>query len=523
MNLTTFGKICGWIGVAALIGSLYTYFVISPSATMAGGEALAGVILIGAFFATNYAQLGQFASSRASFFMATSVVTTLFVIGALVAVNYIAAKKDKTWDLTQKKIYTLAPQTKTALKELKQKVNAIGFVQSTNPYYDALQNLFERYHREAPEKFEYAFKDPKRNPDLAAKYQLKEGQATVVLTRGEGANESHTALNVVSENELTNALIKINAVGEQKVYFVQGHGEWTLEPVKDPNSDVPGSVSELKTTLIQEGYAPQALNLAGQTDVPKDASLVIIAGSQSKLAAPEVDTLKKYMAEGGRLLFFAEAQKEAGVDSILKEFGVELDPGVIADDHFAVSSPYVVLSQFYGDHEITKLLKEMSMVVEFPASRGLTVLHEGLEASVKPTPVVLTSPYAWEESHPDDNPQRSDGEKTGQIPLVVASTQNTASATNKRFDEARLCAFGNAEIIIDSNWGHDPNRNLVMNAIAWATQQVSKITIRPPDRDISTIDLDKDMLERIRFVATDLFPLSLIGLGLAIWVTRRNK
>jgi hypothetical protein len=202
---------------------------------------------------------------------------------------------------------------------------------------------------------------------------------------------------------------------------------------------------------------------------------------------------------------------------------VELDPGVIADDHFMVSSPYVVLSQFYGDHEITKLLKEMSMIVEFPASRGLSVLHEGLADGVKPLPIVLTSPYAWEESKPDENPQRSDGEKTGQIPLVVASTKNTASASEKRFDEARLGVFGNAEIIIDSNWGHDPNRNLVMNAIAWATQQVSKITIRPPDRDISTIDLEKDTLERIRFVATDLFPLSLIGLGLAIWVTRRNK
>ena len=49
------------------------------------------------------------------------------------------------------------------------------------------------------------------------------------------------------------------------------------------------------------------------------------------------------------------------------------------------------------------------------------------------------------------------------------------------------------------------------------------MTIRPPDRDISTIDLDADMLSRIRLVATDLLPLTWLVVGLAIWLTRRNK
>ncbi len=62
-----------------------------------------------------------------------------------------------------------------------------------------------------------------------------------------------------------------------------------------------------------------------------------------------------------------------------------------------------------------------------------------------------------------------------------------------------------------------------MNAIAWATAQVQKITIRPPDRDISTLDLDPRTMAKIRFVATDLLPLALLGLGLAIWLARRNQ
>ena len=56
----------------------------------------------------------------------------------------------------------------------------------------------------------------------------------------------------------------------------------------------------------------------------------------------------------------------------------------------------------------------------------LTILREGVPAGVKAEPVVTTSPYAWEESNPDENPAPSAGEKTGQIALVASSTKNTA-------------------------------------------------------------------------------------------------
>jgi hypothetical protein len=62
-----------------------------------------------------------------------------------------------------------------------------------------------------------------------------------------------------------------------------------------------------------------------------------------------------------------------------------------------------------------------------------------------------------------------------------------------------------------------------MNALGWASNQVEKITIRPPDRAASTLQLDAAMLSRIRFVSTDVLPLTLLGVGLAIWLSRRNK
>jgi ABC-type uncharacterized transport system involved in gliding motility auxiliary subunit len=523
MNTRTLGKILGALGLVALLSAPYTYFVTTGSPWMAGAKAVLGLLLVGAYFATNLGEFGQFASRRSTFYLVTTIATVLVVLAALVAVNYVVARKGKSWDLTTKKIFTLAPQTKTALGSLKEKVRAYAFLAPSDPDYEQVDRLLQRYREQAPDKFEVVFKDPRKAPDLAQKYQLREGQTTLVLTRGSGDQENHTTVSVsggVTEQDLTNALIKLNSVGEQKVYFTTGHGEWPLEPTSPKD---PASLSELNKTLLQEGYVPGTINLADGKEIPRDAALVVVAGARSKFSKGEAEQLGKYLGQGGRMLYFAEAGAEPGLDPLLAKAGIQVDPGLVADDVYAIDSPYLVVSHFFGDTELARDLKKAQYNLQFPTARGLTVLHEGLAEGTQVAPVLTTSPNGFEVKNPTENPQRQSGDKAGSIPLIVQSTRNVGNADGKRNDEMRLVAFGDSEILVDPNWGDEPNRNMVMNAFAWATSQVQKITIRPPDRDISTVDLDPPRLARIRFLATDLMPFGLLGIGLAVWLNRRSK
>ncbi len=402
-------------------------------------------------------------------------------------------------------------------------IYAYAFLAPSDPDYEQVDRLLQRYREQAPDRFEVVFKDPRKAPDLAQKYQLREGQTTLVLTRGTGDAENHTTVSVsggVTEQDLTNALIKLNAVGEQKVYFTTGHGEWPLEPTAERD---PASLSELRKTLLQEGYVPGTLNLADGKEVPKDAALLVVAGAKSKFGKAEAEQLGKYLAQGGRMLYFAEAQAEPGLDALLARYGIQVDPGLMADDVYAIDSPYLVVSHFFGETELARDLKKAQYNLQFPTVRGLTALHEGLAEGTQVAPVLLTSPNGFEVKTPTENPRRQSGDRAGSIPLILQSTRTVGSAEGKRNDEMRIVAFGDSEILVDPNWGDEPNRNMVMNAFAWATNQVQKITIRPPDRDISTIDLDASRLARIRFLATDLVPFGLLGVGLAIWLNRRNK
>ncbi len=523
MKTANLGKVLGAVGLLLLLSSPFTLLTTPDSHVAAAVKAGVGLVLLGLYAATNVQQLNQFATRKAGAAFATTALTTLGVLAGLVAVNYLAFQNNRRWDLTQARIHTLSPQTVATLGDIPDKVRAIGFITTAHPQYAQLEALFQLYRAEAPERFDYTFKDPRRSPDLAAKYQVHEGQTAVVVARGEGEQASHTTLPTVSEQELTYAILKLNAVGTQKVYFTTGHGEWPLDKEQAPANDPGGSLSEFRRQLLQEGYTAEPLNLAGTSDVPRDASLVIIAGARVPFVAPEKDALRRYLASGGRLLYFADAGLHDGLGALLEEHGVQVDEGIVADAQFNSGNPFVVLSLFYSEHEIGQPLRQRGLNVEFPTARSLSLLRTGLAPGVRVEPVVLTSQHGWVESTPEENALPSDGEKTGQLVLAAAVTRDTQGAPNKRFSEARLVVVGDSEILLDPNWGHEPNRNLVMNALGWASNQLTKITIRPPDREVSTLELDAATLRGIRFVTTDLLPLSLLGVGLAIWLARRNK
>lgn len=528
--MNTYGKIAGGIGLVLLLSSPFTLLFTSGSKTATFIKAGLGLALIAFYVATHWKKLtgkekkagAMTESGRSGFFYTSSVLMGVVLIALLAAVNFIVAKRGKTWDLTTKKIYSLSPQTLQTLKDIKEPVKAIAFVKVDNPAYEYCERLFKRYAAES-DKFQYEFKNPEQNPKLAAKFSLKEGQTSVVLVRGTEPNESHTTLAAPTEQELTNAVIKLTQVGQQKVYYLLGHGEWPLEASGGGEEEAISSASEFKSSLMQDGYAPEGINLLEKGEIPKDAAAIVMAGAKTPIAPKELELIEKYLEQGGRLVYLADQSANPGLEPLLAKYGIMVDKGMVVDPQTNPQSPFVVATPVFGDHEITSLLKRSRVMVQFPGSRAFAMLKEGTLPGVTTTPIVLTLPSAWVETNPNENSALDPGEKAGSVPIAMIASRDTKGATDKRFDEARIVVLGASRLIVDANWGHEGNRNLVLNAVGWVSTQVNKITIRPPDRDISTIDMNRELMDKIRFLSADAWPVLLIGFGLAIWVSRRNK
>jgi ABC-type uncharacterized transport system involved in gliding motility auxiliary subunit len=521
--MKAYARVFFGVGLLLILSAPVSYAISGP--LVAGIKAAFGVLFVGLWFFTR--DRSATLSGKAAFYYWSSAVMIVAAAVLLTGINFVVAKRGKTWDLTSKKIYSLAPQTQAALKDLKAPIKAIAFLPSKHEAYDDVERLLKRYAAES-DQFTYEFKDPLKDPRSAERFQLKEGNTTVILLREgkDGRDSTHTALNVLDQQELTNALIKLDTVGQQKLFFTVGHGEYSLDdpPPGADASVVATGANELRSNLVQEGYAPSTLNLVETPEIPKDASALVIAGARTKFTDQERKLLEAYLAEGGRLVYFAEPLADTGLEPLLEQYGVRVEMGVLADKKLNPDNPYSLIAPGMADHEITRFLKAQRMFVQFAMARALTLLREGMLPGVTVTPVVVTSQYAWVETEPNEEPKLDSGERTGAMPVVAASVRDTKGAPNKRFDEARVLVFGNGIILVNGNWGSlEANRNLVLNGIAWAAAQSQKITIRPPDRDITTFQLSPEAMTNIQLASVDLLPILLIATGLVIWLSRRNQ
>ncbi len=524
--MKTFAKIAGGIGLVLVLTSVLTLALAASVVAFAVKLGL-GLALIGYWAATHRADVS--AITGRLFFYASSSITAVLFVAILVAVNFITARRAPTFDVTQKKLFSLAPQTKEVLAGLKGPVKAITFFPGAP--VESVESLYRRYNREN-DKFTWEFKDPQKVPDLAAKYRLRDGQGTTVLTMGDGADEKHITINInkladeaQAEQELTRGIVKLTTTGEQKTYFVSGHGEWPLEASPEEQqrpTDQQRNMGALKRTLDDEGYAPESLNLVQRGGIPQNTAALVIAGARSKFTDSEKLMLEAYLDQGGRLLYFAEQGVDCDLDALLARYGVQVDPGVVADAKMNAGQPYLVVTPYLGDSPIVKPLKQQQNNVIFASTRSLTMLRVGMAEGVSTLPLVVSGPGAWVDLQMNETPTLDPGEKSGNLVLAAQIARDTGGASGKRSDEARLIVMGDADILIGS-FGYEPNRNLVLNSFAWVTQQISRITIRPPDRDVSTIDIDPTRYSAIRLVTLDLMPTLLIAVGLTIARTRRAR
>ena len=515
----TLGSVAGGIGLLLIFSSLITWLVTVGSLVPFLVKLGVGVVLVIVWGITAGDRTATWA--RSAFFYSSSVGLFVAFVGVLVAANFIVAKRTPTWDLTARKVFSLSPQTENTLKNLKSPVKVIAFVEG--PPIEQVEALFKKYEA-LSDKFTWEFKDPRKANDLTQQYQIRKGQPAAVLLSG----DSHTMLNLqrlasslIGEQELTNGLIKLEKVGDQKLYFVTGHGEIPLEPEGQGEEAMMASLATVKRMLEDEGYAPSALSLIEGGEVPADASAVVIAGARNKFSPNEKKILERYLDQGGRLLFFAEAQSEPDLGDLLAKYGAQIEPGIVADSKVNPDQPYIVYTPFFGEHEITKpQLKKQENVV-FATSRAIVQLKEGTLPELTVTPLVLTTPYAWVETTLGETPTRDTNERSGQLVLALAVSRPIGT-NPRRADEARVVIFGDSDLLTGT-FGYEPDRNLVMNAFAWTTTQLQKITIRPPDRDISTVDLTDEKLGTIRLLAMDVFPTLLMAIGLTIWQARRAR
>ncbi len=157
----------------------------------------------------------------------------------------------------------------------------------------------------------------------------------------------------------TSKLLTLAHAQPFKAYFLQGHGESSL----DDNDD--NGYAKFGLALVQNDLTVNNLELLGQADIPMDCSLLIIAAPIKPLAEPELQKIDKYLTQGGRLLVlfnYASRNQPTGLEPILQRWGVNVMADYVKDPQNSIGDQVVVVRKFNQKsfvNPLTQLALEM--------------------------------------------------------------------------------------------------------------------------------------------------------------------
>src|SRR5438132_1025746 len=322
---------------AGLLGSSLT-----ENQLIATEEGLAAACLT-VFLVTHFELFREFSTRRATRLGLNSVLMIVLMGTILGILNFLAARHSVRWDFSETKRFTLSPQTARLLRELPREAKVTVFTSDQNPVRLAYRDLIDSYQAHTP-KLTVEFVDPEKKPGVARQYGITRPN-TAVLESG----QQETRITSASEQELTNALIRVSKDEKKTVYFLTGHAE---HPLEDGSKE---GYSFLKEALERQGYTVRSLSLYESTTIPTKASVLVLAGPQKPLSPAEQVRLADYVRTGGRLLLLLDPGSRAGLESTLAAWGLRTDNRTVLDTQTILRGDLTMpVVHPYGTHELNQ-------------------------------------------------------------------------------------------------------------------------------------------------------------------------
>lgn len=516
----TLSVLSGVVGVICALGGLFHYLIWGTPIWVTTALESTAVILLSFFLVTHFELVKDFSTRRSTKFGVNSFLMVTIFIAILSILNFILARHEVRFDLSGSGAFSISPQTVSVLKNLKNEVKVIGFFPKSSNVERQAKDLFDNY-RYQTDKIKYEVIDPDRKPTMAKQYGVTEYNTIVLESAGQKAT-----LRTVSEQEVTGALIRISRASKKTFYFVEGHGEHSLD---DPERN---GYSQLKESLEKQGFAVKKLMLLSEKRVPDDAAVVIVGGAQRPFIDEERNALDEYLSRGGRLFALVDPLVKSDLEPLLAKWGVQLENDLILDPGSSLSGVVPIVNPgTYPPHPVTD---RFNLGTFFPLSRSVG-FDSSKEGTLRFEPILKSAQGTWLtkklEGDLGIDPKR---DKPGPITFGAVIRYKDEPAAAPAADPAkpdpakpdpkkmRLVVIGDADFATNGVVRSAGNGDLFQNVVSWLAEEGDLVSIRSPEEQGGTLLLSNQQ-HRFNFYSSVLIvPLIILSVGLTVWRRRRR-
>lgn len=485
-------------------------------------------------------------------FGANVIAFTVVVLIFWAMVNYLNSRHHHRFDLTSNRQYSLSAKTIVILKDLKEPVYITTLYRPGTLIFRQVKDILEEYSgksRNITVEHIDAERDRGKVELLAKRLNMDTFELNTVIFEC-GEKSKHVPESEVieydfspyqrrepappkfkGEEAFTSAILAVTQEKQSMLYFVSGHGE------KDIGGFAKLGISDAAKLLKRQNFKVEKLLLFGEEKIPDDCDVLNIIGPTKSFSSHEIETLREYLASGGKCLIMIDPLVDCGLEGFLSEWGVKIGGDVVLDPvrRLFFTGPTTIFTDDYGYHKITQKMKGIATI--FSLARSVEFFSK---EAFQGTELVRTSEEAWAETNVKAREAKYDegedkkgpislgaavGEK--KIPSLPGGNLPGGSQEQVDYDEeethgSRLVVFGDSDFVSNAQVANAGNSDLFLNSINWLAEKEKLISIGPKSPDIRKVSLSGKQMQAIFWGTIAGLPLLAVFIGVFVWLKRRR-
>ena len=455
-----------------------------------------------------------------------TVVLALIVLAAIIVLNMIVSALPTKYtiiDTSAEKLYSISEETEKAIQNIKEDV-VINYLCQNGTQDEMLRAFLDRYAT-ANSKIKIKVVDPIESPAFTLKYTEQEISNYSLIVESASTFKIIDYYDIYSldlyayyyqgiqqytfngERLLTSALDFVTSGNTPKIYTLTGHSEAALSET-------------LKTQITDLNYVISELKLLTVSEVPDDASAIIINVPKADLNDDDVTKLKAYLDKGGKVFLLTSALAKSPLENLMKVtgyYGLSMSENIIIEentDKCVSGMPYWLLPDI-SSHSITDPLKD-SKFIQIPYAHPINKADD-VRSSVTVTELFTTSDKAYTIDPSATEIKKTESSITGKF-TVGAVAQESGKGT--------LVWIGSDYAFVDqvNSYSSGANYQYFLSVIKnlsprdTIVNDIPGITVADP-----TLTVSESQATFWGTVLTAIIPLAFVAYGLAKWIIRRRK
>lgn len=454
-----------------------------------------------------------------------AAATIAVAVAIVVFLNLIVSELPSSvleFDISSKKLYTVSDTAKEYIEGLDTDVELILVAESGT--VDERISKFVYNYAALSDHITVSEVDPVKTPSVLTTYDTsadnlvvycpESGKTQSIPFEGESDCIIQYALNYSTysyaesafdaDGQITSAIDYVTGEASNTIYLLSGHGE----------SSLPTNFSDLidKSNIA---ISSDTVDLLLDGGVPEDCDLLVCYAPTSDLSADEVTMLSEYMQSGGDFYLVIDEHTLSNFNSLLYEYGMEMQAGYIGD----TSRYYQQYYNYYGYFCIAPVISSYSDITSSISTNAITLSAHGLVLTSPERDSVTLESFLGTSS--SGFLYYDDGSYTEGISFTLG-----AVATEELDDgsESRFTVITSANLLNDDitgSFSSMANLTIGLNALTANLSNISSISIPAKSLSVTHNSISGYQIWGILFIG--LIPVGLIVFGLIVWLRRRKR